>query len=116
MENLYGENMYNSYEGYQQTENAETFSGDVIPTPPMPQYGIGAMVTTYNCNVIKRNAVVETAHNKNLAYITKEAMTQAGMLGLLKQQIVSAVPQAAPGCDAIYAAYAQNVSARIKGW
>lgn len=116
MNNLYGENMYNSYGGYQQTENIETFSGDVIPTPPTPQNGIGAMLTTYNCNVIRRNAIVETEHAKCVGYVTQQAMMGAAALGALRQQIVSVAPQAASNCDAIYAAYTQNVCARIKGW
>lgn len=84
------EDLYGAYR--QATGDTEIYSGDVIPTPPVPQNGIGAMMTAYSCNSIRRSAIVEQERIKNRSILTQKALGYTAALSVMEEKFTQVAP------------------------
>ncbi len=99
---------------YDQNDNVEYCTGEVIDTPMAPQNGVGAWLTTYSCNVMRRNTQVEAEHNRCLAYLTQEALAYSGMLASAEEKLTRIAPGGCENYRAINQAFTENVASRIR--
>ncbi len=99
---------------YDQSDNVEHCTGEVINTPMAPQNGVGAWLTTYSCNAMRRNTQVEAEHNRCLAYLTQEALAYSGMLSSAEEKLTRIAPGGRENYHAINQAFTENVASRIR--
>lgn len=92
----------------------EYCTGEVITTPSAPQNGVGAWLTAYTCNSMRRNTQVEAEHNRCLAYLTQEALAYSGMLASAEEKLARIAPGGCENYRAINQAFTENVASRIR--
>lgn len=95
---------------YDQNNNVVHCTGEVINTPMAPQNGVGAWLTTYSCNAMRRNTQVEAEHNRCLAYLTQEALAYSGMPSSAEEKLTRIAPGGRENYHAINQAYTENVA------
>lgn len=104
----------NLYDPKTMEEEVEHYTGEVIQTPEVKPYGIGAWLAGYVTTELRRSALIDAESERCRAYLTATALQHAAILSSMEAGLAKANPGASGRLKEIADAYCSKAVERIK--
>ena len=104
----------NLYDPNTMQEEVEHYTGEVIQTPVVKQYGIGAWLAGYTTTELRRAALLDAEKERCRAYLAATALQHAAILSGVEASLAKANPGASSRFKEITDAYCSKAVERIK--